>query len=99
MRLTSPRHAFESFLLLLLRDDLLVKELITSFSHFTAVLPLHAGQHLLKSITTYSAALSSVLKIIDGSHILRSVANKQLPNDTPIFVTLSPSLPLIFITG
>lgn len=99
MRFVSPRYAFESFSLLLLRDYLLVKELITGFSHFTAALPLHAGQRLLKSVTTYSAALSSALEIIGGSHILRSVANKQLPNDTLIFVPLSPSLPLIFITG
>lgn len=99
MRFMSPRHAFESFSLLLLRDDLLVKELIRGFSHFTAALPLHAGQRLLKSVTTYSAALSSVLMITDSSHILRTVANKQLPDEAHVFVSLSPSLPLIFITG
>jgi len=76
MRFASPRHGFETFSLLLLGDDLLVKELITVFSHFTAALPLHAGQPLLKSVTTYSAALSSLLKITGSSHILRSVANK-----------------------
>lgn len=70
MRFTSPRCVFESLSLLVLRDDLLVKELITGFSHFTAALPLHAGQRLLKSIATYPAALSSVLKIIGSSHIL-----------------------------
>lgn len=47
MRFMSPRLGFESFFLLLLRHDLLVEELITGFSHFTAALPLRAA--LVKS--------------------------------------------------